>query len=69
MSWLLGYISAIGATVKFQREARPEWVHGVVDGYCWNRPTDTLASAAQVLVRILQTPEPAAGFGNAYPRR
>ena len=58
-SWVMGYISAVGTTVKFQREARPEWVHGVLDGYCSNRPTETLAAAAQALVRILQTPETA----------
>jgi hypothetical protein len=62
MSWVLGYISAVGTTVKFQREARPEWVHGVLDGYCSTRPTETLAAAARVLVEILQKPEPAA-FG------
>jgi hypothetical protein len=56
MSWVLGYISAVGTTVKFQREADPVWVHGVLDGYCSNRPAETLATAAQVLVRILQTP-------------
>jgi hypothetical protein len=68
MSWLLGYISAVGTTVKFQREARPEWVHGVIDGYCSTRPTETLAAAAQVLVRILQTPEPATGVSGGIYR-
>ena len=68
LSWVLGYISAVGTTVKFQREAQPVWVHGVLDGYCTNRGTETLAEAAQALVRILQMPEPAGGFGAGFYR-
>lgn len=57
LSWVLGYVSAMGGTVQFQRSITPEWMVGVIDAQCEARPTDTLLAGAQSVVRLAQTPD------------
>ena len=57
LSWVLGYVSAMESTVRFQRIITPEWMVGVIDGQCQSRPTDTLRDGAQSVVRLAQTPD------------
>jgi hypothetical protein len=55
MSWVLGYVSAIGTTTKFQRELNEAWMFGVLDGHCTVNRKGTLADAAQAVARALQS--------------